>query len=555
MKFNLATGVGSVVLFTAVAGMSACQTNPVTGKSKINFYSYEEEKALGDEYAPQILIQLGGEYPDPELQRYVTEVGRKVEQKGRDYIKAQGNDFPTWEFKYYVVNDSLVNAFALPGGHIFVTRGILDQMSTEAQLAGLLGHEASHVFLRHGAEGMSRGVVLQLGGMLGAAALGVIIGDELGALAGGLFMMGVNLIAMKYSRGQESDSDKFGQRFAVQANYEANGIIELMQILEAETKKHGGGGPEFLSTHPDPGNRVKTLTQYRNEKWSGATVEAGHIRGEQSHAKSMVAVRATKGAYALVDQGDALSAQAAQVWAKKDEKGAEALYRQAFDKFAAACKQLPNHALPHRKAGETAVILEDNPKAIPYLEKARSIDGADFYEDFLYGIALHGVGRFKDALVALDSSLKVAGSNLTGLMLAGDCAEKLNDKKRAYGYYAKAWDAITEEENAGADAAQIAPLKQKVREAIMRCGYPDPTPPAPAKPARAAGGGQYSMAHERVYVTWGDNRAYYRILGGIADHDHGEAHEDDDHDERKPGEDDDHAAREQHATPRREDGR
>ncbi|MCA8919759.1 MAG: M48 family metalloprotease, partial [Planctomycetes bacterium] len=134
-----------LLLIAASAFIASCQVDPLTGKNTVSLYSYEDEKQMGDESAMPIVAELGGLYPDQAAQDYVNRVGQKVVAAGRTRLKDEAN-FPDWDFKFYVVNTSMINAFALPGGHVFVTRGILNRIKDESELAGLLGHEVTHVF-------------------------------------------------------------------------------------------------------------------------------------------------------------------------------------------------------------------------------------------------------------------------------------------------------------------------------------------------------------------------------------------------------------------------
>jgi predicted Zn-dependent protease len=447
--------------------IAACQVNPVTGESELILVSYDDEKQMGDEATEEILVQLGGEYPDPAIKSYVAGVGNKVASAARDHIKKAGRDFPDWQFHFYVVNDSMVNAFALPGGHVFVTRGILEQMGSESELAGLLGHESGHVFLRHGARSQSQQLLIMLPVALGAALLS---GDEDTAWIAGVSALAAQFLLLKYSRDHESEADRWGMDFSVNAKYEAEGIINLMRTLE---KQGGGGTPEFLSTHPSPENRVKTLSALKTKQYATATVANGYYDNKPQFAGAIASFAPTKGAYALADEGDALSAKANEM---TDLASAKPTFRQALAKYQAAIAAAPTHAVLYRKAGETQVILEDFAGASNSLAKARSIDGTDFYEDFLYGVCLSRTGKHAEALVALDASLAKAPANPAALQHAGESAAALNQKSRARDYYLK-WFELYDE----ADKEREEPAKR-----IEKLGYPNPIPPAKPKPAAPA---------------------------------------------------------------------
>jgi predicted Zn-dependent protease len=204
--------------------------------------SQDQEIALGRDARPQFEKEFGGVYPDPEVQQYVQEVGLRMAR----YAKRP--DLP-WEFR--VLNSDTINAFALPGGFIYITRGLLMNLQTEAQLAGILGHESAHVANRHSVQQLERAQVLQGGAVLAGVLGGGTVAD-ISAVVGGL----VNL---QYSREQEKEADLDGLEYLARAGYDPRALIQDMQILEKLSQ--GQRPPEFLSSHPNPENRQEYLSQ------------------------------------------------------------------------------------------------------------------------------------------------------------------------------------------------------------------------------------------------------------------------------------------------------
>ena len=205
---------------------------------------------MGLEAAKQASAQMGV-YPDSQLQRYVNGLGMRL---------AQASERPGLPWSFTVIDDPVVNAFALPGGPIFVTRGILAHMNSEAQLVSVLGHEIGHVTARHSVNQMSRAQLAQIG-LIGA----IIVKPELGGLAE-LGSQALGLMFMKFGRDDEIQSDDLGFRYMTQAGYDPKEMAEMFRTLE----RTGGGGdriPEWMSTHPDPGNRV-AKTGERIAAWS-----------------------------------------------------------------------------------------------------------------------------------------------------------------------------------------------------------------------------------------------------------------------------------------------
>lgn len=216
-----------------------------------------DEIQMGREAAPQFEKEFGGLYPDPKVQSYVNDVGmRLARQAGR-------SDLP-WQFR--VVNSDEINAFALPGGYIYITKGLLFSLENEAQLASILGHEAAHVAHRDSVEQLERQQLISGGvALAGIAADSSAVGD-IGQIVGGL-------VIMKYSRDQEKNADLAGLDYMVRAGYDPDGMVDAMEIMR---KKSGGKGPpEFFSTHPDPENREEYLRERIKTRY-GNMISTGH---------------------------------------------------------------------------------------------------------------------------------------------------------------------------------------------------------------------------------------------------------------------------------------
>jgi predicted Zn-dependent protease len=220
--------------------MVGCVTNPVTGVSQFMLISRDQEKRIGDQYAPQIEKELGDRIDNTVLQNYISKVGQKV---------VRASHTPDGDFEFAAVDDDSVNAMALPGGYIFITHGMLEKVETEAQLASILAHETAHVTARHVAAAMSKQIGIDI-------LMSVAISDETGQAVRTGTNIGIQLMSLRYSRDNEYEADKYGMDYLVGAGYAPGGMIETMDILQklSETRPI-----EFLSTHPDPGNRRSEL--------------------------------------------------------------------------------------------------------------------------------------------------------------------------------------------------------------------------------------------------------------------------------------------------------
>ena len=228
----------------AVATAIACATNPATGKKQLMLVSEAQEGAMGKE-ADQEAIAAYGLYDDPKIQAYVNELGQRLA------AKSERPSLP-WSFK--VVDDAAVNAFALPGGYIYVTRGIMAHLRSEAELVAVLGHEIGHVTGRHSASQMSK-QQLAMGGLI----LGMVVKPEFQRFAG-LAQQGLGLLFLKFGRDDENQADELGLRYMTRADYDPREMLEVFGVLDGVTRAEGGGRmPDWLSTHPSPGNRLARI--------------------------------------------------------------------------------------------------------------------------------------------------------------------------------------------------------------------------------------------------------------------------------------------------------
>ncbi len=241
---------GGLIIGLLLAGFAVCkyysseQQNEITGKTQHISITTEQEIALGLHSRPAMIQQFGGLHPDPEGQRMVKSTGHRLVQN------SDARNTP-YQYDFHLLADSnVVNAFALPGGQIFITTALITQFETEDELAGVLAHEIGHVVARHGAERIAKQELTE--GLTGAAV--VASGDYNTTQAA---QMIAGLINMSYGRDQELESDDLGVRFMIQAGYNPEALITVMEILERASG--GQKQPEFLSTHPSPENRVQRI--------------------------------------------------------------------------------------------------------------------------------------------------------------------------------------------------------------------------------------------------------------------------------------------------------
>lgn len=236
---RLATGLAMGLL------LAGCAANPATGGTMLSLVSESQEIQMGQQAKAQVPAQMGL-YDDPGLQAYVDSLGHSL---------AAVSERPDLPWSFQVVDDPVINAFALPGGPVFLARGILAHFNSEAEMVSVLGHELGHITARHSVQAMTRQQLGQIGLVVGMVAVPELrpFGD---ALAGGL-----GLMFLQYGRDAESQSDMLGHRYMTRLGYDPEAAVAMFEILERERQASGTAIPEWQSSHPDPGNRIQAARQ------------------------------------------------------------------------------------------------------------------------------------------------------------------------------------------------------------------------------------------------------------------------------------------------------
>jgi predicted Zn-dependent protease len=232
----------SLILCLSLCLLAGCAVNPITGEEEFMLFGEDQDVELGQKYAPELEKEMGGRIDDPDLQEYINRVGQKI------VLVSHRRNF---EYHFIALNDKSVNALALPGGYVYITKGMLELMTTEAQLAAVLSHEVTHIVARDVAVAMSREIGI---GILLAAATpkntsgGVLIATDLTR----------QILGLRFSRKDEKEADLAGLDYMVLAGYNPYGMVQTMQILQKQQQTRP---VEFFSTHPNPENRVGYLTE------------------------------------------------------------------------------------------------------------------------------------------------------------------------------------------------------------------------------------------------------------------------------------------------------
>lgn len=244
----------SFVLLICVLFVPGCTINPVTGKKQVTLIFPSEEIALGNRAAPQFEKEFGEKVNSPQLQKYIAEVGAKL---------AAVSDRPM-PYQYALLSSNIPNAFALPGGKIYITVGLFKHMTNERQLAAVLAHETVHVAAKHSVQGMQR----QMGAELFAELIGMIVGGESAETARATSKFATGMANLRYGRNDESESDKYGLKYMQQAGYNPWGMVELLELLQSLSDSQPGLFGDLLATHPLTSTRIKDVRNIIRQSYS-----------------------------------------------------------------------------------------------------------------------------------------------------------------------------------------------------------------------------------------------------------------------------------------------
>lgn len=250
------------IAFSAVVVLVGCGTNPVTGKPEVQAVSYAQAGEAGHNAAADVEGEFGGQINDPQLNAYLQQIGmRLVAQLPSDMTDRMGGYQPEWRFT--ALDSEIINAFALPNGYMYFTKGILLAMRDEAELAAVMGHEITHVAAGHTRDQLQKTVGIQV--LIEAAGIGG------GGGAGAAAQVAGALVTLKFSREHEYQSDEYGMEWMSRAGYNPWGMVDLQKML---LEQGGGGGSDILSTHPSSDKRIQAAeeiirTRYPTAQQSG----------------------------------------------------------------------------------------------------------------------------------------------------------------------------------------------------------------------------------------------------------------------------------------------
>ncbi|MGO1658209.1 MAG: M48 family metalloprotease [Marinobacter sp.] len=386
---------------------TGCSVNPVTGENELSLIGESQELAMGaEQYKPTQQTQGGQFYIDPELTLYVREVGNKL---------ARESDRPDLPYEFVVLNSSVPNAWALPGGKIAVNRGLLTKLEDEAQLASVLGHEIVHAAARHSVQRMQKGMLINVG----MAGLGFALSENewAGLLMGGA-SVGAQLALAQYGQGDELESDHYGILYMKEAGYDPQAAVELQEIfLRLSEGQQAGFVDGLFATHPPSSKRVRENSKLVDE------IGGGGYRGADVYKKKTATLRKVQPAYEAHDQAMKLAS--------------EGDMDAALKKINRAIEILPREAMFYALRGRIYQEQKKQTRATEDFEKAVSMYPEMFMYRIYNGLNALKLNNLSKARENLARANDVVPTSIAFLRL-GDVAVKENKRDEAIAYYSKA---------------------------------------------------------------------------------------------------------------------
>lgn len=403
-------GFRYLTVIFVLAILSGCSVNPVTGEKQLSLIPESQELSIGNEqYKPTQQTQGGRFYLAPDLNQYVSEVGQKL---------AAVSDRPDLPYEFVVLNSSVPNAWALPGGKIAINRGLLTEFEDEAQLASVLGHEIVHAAARHSVQRMQQGMLISAG----VAGLGFALSDNewAGLIMGGA-AMGAQLALAQYSQGDELESDHYGIRYMKEAGYDPQAAVELQQLfVELSEGRETSFVEGLFATHPPSQKRVRENQELVDK------IGAGGYRGREEYQEKTKYLRSLQPAYDAHDQALKLAS---------DDK-----FDQAIAKVNEAIRIEPEEAAFYSLRGRIYRAQDNLEKAEADFDKATSLYPEMFTYQLHSGLNALELNKLDKAKERLNKANETVPTSIAYLRL-GDIAVKQNRREDAIQYYSTAAEA------------------------------------------------------------------------------------------------------------------
>ena len=406
----------------ASAGLATgCAINPVTGQNQLMLVSEDWEIQVDRQNSPHQFSADYGTLQDDALNRYLQDVGKTM---------IPNTHRPSVPYSFRGVNATYINAYAFPGGSIAATRGILLSLETEAQLSALIGHELGHVNARHTAQQMSKGMLTQavVGGI---AAYAGSKGESYGRLAAQLGTLGAGALLASYSRDNEREADYLGMTYMTRSGYGADGLIQLMAMLNSLHKGNTDAVSLLFATHPMSQERYDTAVNLRNNEFSGFVSQPLYRERYMDHTAGL---RKLKPAITLFQQAEASMAREAY-------DSAETSYEQGL-------KLAPTDYAGLVMMAKCQMIKEKYDRSLRFSEKAKQVFPQEAQANHLSGLAKIRLKKFERAVADFDAYETKLPGNPNTAFYRGYAFEGMGDKQKSADNYYKYLQQVSDGDNA-----------------------------------------------------------------------------------------------------------
>ncbi|MDI6794018.1 MAG: M48 family metalloprotease [bacterium] len=407
-----------LLLLLAFLQAVGCAVNPVTGKKELLLMSESQEIAVGKQYYPIYTQASNGLFQDDGLQEYVNKTGKRL---------AQLSDRPNLDYEFNVVNSSEVNAYALPGGKISITRGLLSRMENEDQMAAVLAHEITHVAARHSAQAYTKSIAANLVLSLGQYYLEAknVKYREYYATAGAL---AANLVFLKYSRDNEREADEYGMEYMIKAGYNPAGMVQTMEILQGLSKKEPSKLETMFLSHPPSSERVVAAKKRISSQQKGLPFKQEEFKNKTAYMNSLAK------AYEHYDKGNEL--------ANKEK------FEEAVVELKEAAGLAPKEALIQTTLAAAYFGRQRYDEASSSLSRSRSLYPDLFLTRLLGGLVYHETKEFNASIEELKTADNLVPDNLTVVFYLGRNYEEKGNRQAAADYYKKVLELTNKGEKA-----------------------------------------------------------------------------------------------------------
>ncbi|NLX19318.1 MAG: M48 family metalloprotease [Desulfobulbus sp.] len=389
--------------------LSSCAVNPVTGRQQLMMMSENEEIAIDRQRAPYQFSEDYGVLQDSAVNSYIARVGREL---------AMRSHRPQMPFSFRGVNAAYLNAYAFPGGSIAVTRGMLVELESEAELAALLGHEIGHVCARHSAQQASKGMIANLlmaGATVATSVAGYGGASDLVQQLGGL---GAGALLASYSRDNEREADALGMEYMVRAGYSADGMVKLMEVLNRNKQRNPSAIELMFATHPMSNERLATARQAVATTYQASR---GGVIQRERYMDNTAGLRRIKPAVLALQNGST-------AMGKKQ-------YQAAKEQFAAALQTAPQDYTALVMMASCQMALKDTAGAVQYARRATGVYPTEPRGHSLLAISLINGKKYDQALRSLGEYDRLLPGNPQVIFYKGYCYEHMNRQQDAASHY------------------------------------------------------------------------------------------------------------------------